>query len=83
MDAITQPRTESLVRDQFGSLETVSKTIGLDEERQRRAVRMSAKRWAEWSAFLIDGPLPAWPTLPALLQMLGVAIHRLAVFAER
>jgi hypothetical protein len=83
MDAITQPRTKSLVRDQFRSLKTVSKTIGLDEDRQRRALRMSAERWAEWSVFLIDGPLPAWPKLPALLQTLGVAIHRIAVFAER
>jgi hypothetical protein len=83
MDSITQPRTESLVWDQFRSLKTVSKTIGLDEDRQRRALRMSAERWAEWSVFLIDGPLPAWPKLLALLQTLGVAIHRIAVFAER
>jgi hypothetical protein len=83
MDAITQPRTESLVRAQFRSLKTVSTTVGLDEDRQRCALGISAARWAEWSAFLIGGPLPEWPKLPALLQTLGVAIHRLAVIAER
>jgi hypothetical protein len=57
----TSPRIKTLVRDQFRSLKTISETIGFSDDRQRRALRMTAERWAEWSAFLLDGPLPAWP----------------------
>ena len=83
MNTITSPRTETIVRDQFRSLKAVSETIGFNADRQRRALRMTAERWAEWSAFLLDGPLPAWPNLPIMLRMLGVASHRFAVLAEQ
>jgi hypothetical protein len=83
MNTTTSPRTEVLVRDQFRSLKAVSETIGFTDDRQRRALRMTAERWAEWSAFLLDGPLPAWPKLPMMLRMLGVTTHKFAVLAEQ
>jgi hypothetical protein len=77
------PATELLVRNQFRLLQLVSRTIGFDEDRQRRALQMTTDRWAEWSVFLLGGPLPAWPKLPVLLQRLGVTTYRLAVLADR
>ena len=82
MNTITSPRTETIVRDQFRSLKAVSETIGFNADRQRRALRMTVERWAEWSEFLLDGPLPAWPKLPNMLRMLGVTTYRFAVLAE-
>ncbi len=83
MNTTTSPPTETLVRDQIRSLAAIGAALGFSEDRQRRALRMTAQRWAEWSAFLIDGPLPAWPKLPIMLRMLAVTTHRLAVLAEQ
>jgi len=83
MNTITSPRTVSIVGDQFRSLKTVSETIGFNADRQRRALRMTVERWAEWSAFLLDRPLAAWPKLPIMLRRLGVTTYRFAMLAEQ
>jgi hypothetical protein len=82
-NTIRPPDTELLVRNQLRLLQMVSRTIGIDEERQRRALLMTTDKWAEWSAFLLGGPLPSRPKLPVLLQRLGATTHRLAVLADR
>ena len=55
----------------------------MSEDDRRRVLLLTKQEWAHWSDFLDDGPLPAHPQAPAMLQRLGSASYRLAVLAER
>ncbi len=75
--------TDNLARSQFEVFSQIGEEMRLSEEEQRRVLLLSEKEWADWADFRQDGPLPAQPQLPVMLQRLGNASHRLAVIAER
>jgi hypothetical protein len=75
--------TDNLARSQFEIFSQIGEEMRLSEDEQRRVLLLSEQEWADWADFLQDGPLPAQPQLPVMLQRLGNASHRLAVVAER
>ncbi len=74
---------DNLARNQFQVFSELGEQMHLSKEDQRRVLLLSEQEWADWSDFRRDGPLPAQPRLPVMLQRLGSASHRLAVIAER
>ena len=57
--------------------------MGLGEADRREVLLLNQQEWTDWADFLNEGPLPAEPPLPVMLQRLGQATYRLAVLAER
>jgi hypothetical protein len=75
--------TDTLARSQFEIYRELVDAMGIDEADRRRDLMLDQQEWTGWAEFLNDGPLPAEPPLPVMLQRLGQASHRLAVLAER
>lgn len=75
--------TDNLARSQFQIYRELGDAIGLREDDHRRLLLLDQQEWADWAEFLNEGPLPAKPPLPVMLQRLGTATHRLAVLAEQ
>jgi len=74
---------DNLARNQFQIYRDLGDAMGLGEEDRRRVLSLNQQEWTDWAEFLNEGPLPAQPPLPVMLQRLGHASHRLAVLAER
>ena len=74
---------DGLARQQLRLYSDLGDQMQIDAEKRRAALRLDERGWADWSGFLDDGPLPAQPPLPAMLQRIGRASYRLAVQAER
>jgi hypothetical protein len=51
--------------------------IGIDDDRQRRFLRMSQNEWQQLLAVLEDERLPPHPALPLLVRHLGYLTSRL------
>ena len=75
--------TDNLARSQFRIYRELGDAMGIAEEDHRLVLRLNPQEWTDWAEFLDEGPLPAQPPLPVMLQRLGQASHRLAVLAER
>ena len=75
--------TDTLARSQFRMYRELGDAIGIGEEDRRQVLVLNQQEWTDWAEFLDEGPLPAQPPLPVMLQRLGQASHRLAVMAER
>jgi hypothetical protein len=75
--------TDTLARSQFQMYRELGDAMGIAEEERRRVLLLDQKEWNDWAEFLDEGPLPAQPPLPVMLQRLGRASHRLAVLADR
>lgn len=75
--------TDNLARNQFQIYRELGDATGLGEEDRRRVLLLNQQEWTDWAEFLNEGPLPAEPPLPVMLQRLGHASHRLAVLAEQ
>lgn len=75
--------TDNLARSQFQIYRELGDMMGIGEEDRRRVLLLDQQAWTHWAEFLEEGPLPAEPPLPVMLQRLGRATHRLAVLAER
>lgn len=75
--------TDTLARNQLQVFHQLGQEMRLSHDDQRRVLLLSDKQWADWADFAQDGPLPAEPRLPVMLQRLGNASHRLAVLADR
>jgi len=75
--------TDNLARSQFHIYRELGDAMGIGEDDRRQVLLLNQSEWADWAEFLDDGPLPAAPPLPVMLQRLGRATHRLAVLAER
>lgn len=83
LQSMTWCATDNLARSQFEVFSQIGEQMRLSEAEQRRVLLLSEQEWADWADFRQDGPLPAQPQLPVMLQRLGNASHRLAVIAER
>jgi hypothetical protein len=75
--------TDNLARSQFQIYRELGDAMGIGEEDRRRVLLLDQQAWTDWAEFLEEGPLPAEPPLPVMLQRLGRATHCLAVLAER
>lgn len=75
--------TDNLARSQFQIYRELGDAMGMGEEERRRVLLLNRQEWTDWADFLNEGPLPAEPPLPVMLQRLGTASHRLALLAER
>jgi hypothetical protein len=83
MNPFHQSAAAVLLRDQFDALDSVGRTLSLDEDRRRRILLLDQQQWPQWARFLRNGPLPAQPAVPVMLRRLGAATFRLASVAER
>lgn len=75
--------TDTLARSQFRIYRDLGQSMQIDSDDCRRVLLLDQQAWTDWAEFLNEGPLPAEPPLPVMLQRLGRATHRLAVLAER
>jgi hypothetical protein len=75
--------TDTLARSQFQIYRELGDAIGIGEDARRRVLLLDQQQWSHWAEFMNDGPLPAEPALPEMLQRLGRASHRLVQLAER
>jgi hypothetical protein len=73
----------AILRVQFQALRAIGQQLSLDDDRQRRVLLIDRRDWPHWSVFLRNGPMPAQPAVPAMLQRLAAATFRLAALAER
>ena len=83
LQSMTWATTDTLARDQFQVFSQLGEQMALSADDQRRVLLLSEEEWANWSDFVLDGPLPAEPRLPVMLIRLGHASHQLAVLADR
>jgi hypothetical protein len=74
---------DHLVRREFRSFLQAGDAIRMSEDDRRRALELSEREWTDWSGVLEDGPVPAEPVLPEMLQRLGSVTYELATMAER
>lgn len=73
--------TDTLTRAQFSVFAASCEESGMRDTDRRLALGLDTQDWAAWQDFLADGPLPADPKLPDMLQRLAVATFRVAVTA--
>jgi hypothetical protein len=82
LQSMTWLANDKIARDQFQVFSQLGDEMRLSTDDKRRVLLLSDQEWSSWSDFCQDGPLPAAPQLPVMLQRLGNASHRLAVLAE-
>ena len=75
--------TDNLARSQLRIYQELGDAMRIAEEERRQALLLDQQEWGDWAGFMSDGPLPASPPLPEMLQRLGMASYRLAVRVER
>jgi hypothetical protein len=75
--------THHVARREFRSFVEIGDAIHLTEDARREALRLSEREWSDWTGLLADGPVPAVPALPEMLQRLGCATYSLFAAAER
>ena len=75
---------DTLTRRQLRMVRCLGDSISLTADDHRRALDLDNAAWEAWEAFLTDdGPLPANPPLPDMLQRLGQVAYHLSLLAER
>jgi hypothetical protein len=74
--------TDNLARSQFRIYHDLGDAARIAEEDRRRALLLDRQEWSAWADFMNEGPLPATPPLPDMLQRLGRASYQFAVLAE-
>ena len=74
--------TDNLARSQFRIYRDLGDAARVAEEDRRRVLLLDQQEWSAWADFMNEGPLPANPPLPDMLQRLGRASYQLAVLAE-
>jgi hypothetical protein len=75
--------TDHVARREFRSFVEIGDAIQMTEDARRAALRLSEREWSDWAGLLADGPLPAVPDLPEMLQRLGRATYSLFAAARR
>jgi hypothetical protein len=74
---------DNLARAQLGVFQASCDQLGMGEDDRRVALALDRQAWGAWRQFLTDGPLPAEPPLPEMLQRLGTMTYRMTVEAEQ
>ena len=74
--------TDKLARSQFRIYRELGEAMRIGDDDCRRVLLLDRQAWTDWAGFMNEGPLPAEPPLPVMLQRLGQASYRLAVLAE-
>ncbi len=74
---------DNLARAQLAMVHALCDEIKLSPDDRRRALNLDDQAWRAWTDFLEDGPLPAQPPLPEMLQRLGETAFNLAVVADQ
>lgn len=74
---------DKLARSQFRIYRELGDAMRIGDEDRRRVLLLDQQTWADWGEFLNEGPLPAEPPLPVMLQRLGRASYCLALLAEQ
>jgi hypothetical protein len=64
-------------------VQALGEQISLTTDDRRRALNLTDREWAAWTAFLAGGPLPTEPSLPDMLQRLGKVAFNLSLLTER
>lgn len=75
--------TDQMTRAQLAMLHELGDDISLTQDDRRRALNLDERTWAAWEDFMRDGPLPAVPALPDMLQRVAQTAFRLSVVAKR
>ena len=75
--------TDRLARSQFRIYSELGDAVRMADEERRRTLLLDQREWSDWAEFMNEGPLPATPALPEMLQRLGEASYRLALRAEQ
>lgn len=75
--------TDNLARSQFRIYCELGDAMQIQSDDRRRVLLLDQQEWNDWAEFMNEGPLPASPPLPEMLQRLGRASYRLAALAER
>ncbi len=73
---------DQLARVQLAVFNATCDQIDLPEDDRRHALRLDSHIWNAWRDFLDDGPLPAEPPLPDMLQRLGTATFNVSLVTE-
>ncbi len=75
--------TDTMTRAQLAMFHALGDEISLTQDDRRRALNLDEQCWAAWQDFMMDGPLPAAPTLPDMLQRVSQTAFCLSVVAKR
>ena len=75
--------TDELTRAQLAMFHALGDEISLTQDDRRRALNLDEQTWAAWEDFMMDGPLPAAPALPEMLQRVSQTAFCLSVVAKR
>ncbi len=76
--------TDTLARAQLDIVRTMADAISLTAEDQRKALNLTQREWAAWTAFHDDtAPLPAEPPLPEMLRRVGQMAFNLSELLDR
>lgn len=74
--------SDDIARSQLDLVHDLSDRINLTPDDRRRALNLTERDWRAWQAFLSDGPMPAQPPLPDMLQRLGHVAFNLTLMAQ-
>ena len=74
---------DTITRAQLSMVHALGDQINLTPDDRRRALNLDDRTWKAWTDFLTNGPLPAEPPLPEMLQRLGEAAFNLSMVAEQ
>jgi hypothetical protein len=75
--------TDEMTRAQLAMFHALGDEISLTQDDRRRALSLDERAWAAWEDFMMDGPLPAAPTLSDMLQRVAQTAFCLSVVAKR
>jgi hypothetical protein len=80
--ALDWQATDDIARSQLDLFHHLGDRINLTPDDRRRALNLTERDWRAWQAFLSNGPIPAQPPLPEMLQRLGHVAFNLALMEK-
>jgi hypothetical protein len=75
--------TDDFTRAQLAMFHSLSDQIRLSQDDRRLALDLDDRGWMAWSDFMVEGRLPAEPSLPEMLLRLGETTYALSLAAEQ
>ncbi len=74
---------DGLTRAQLAMFHALSDDAQLSQDARQRALVLDDSGWLAWMGFMANGPLPASPPLPEMLQRLALVTFELVAAVER